>query len=112
MTPVRGVIISFGIIHVSYRIVVSRNIPQTDTSVTPLIKTVEVIGRSEIPAKRAGDHHTGVAVISSVPVRQLQADRPVKVYHIHPDLILFPGAVVAVRLKGPLLTFDLLQPFV
>lgn len=105
----RGVIIPFGIIHMLYGIIVSGNIPHPDAAVTPMVKTIEVIRRAEVPAQRAGDHHPGVAVISPVPVGQLQAYGAVKVYHVHPDLILLPGAVVAVRLKSPLSAFNLLQ---
>lgn len=91
-----GVIIAPGIIHVLHRVIVPRNITHADASVASSVEAVEVIRRSEIPAKRAGDHKPGVSVVSSVPVRQLQAYGPVKRYHIHPDLILLPYAVVAV----------------
>lgn len=92
-----------------YGIVVSGNITHPDAAVSPFVKTVEVVRRAEVPAQRAGDHHPGVAVVSSVPVRELQADGPVQVYHVHPDLILLPGAVVAVRLKRPFFAFYIFQ---
>lgn len=64
----RGVIIPAGIIHVFHRVIISWYISHTNASVTSSVKTVEVIGRSEVPAKRAGDDYTAVSVVSSVPV--------------------------------------------
>lgn len=107
-----GVIIPSGIIHMFHRVIVSRKITHTDASVTSSVETVEVIRRSEIPVKGAGDHKPGVSVVSPVPIRQLQAYGPVKRYHIHPDLILLPYAVITVRLESPFFTFDPLQSFV
>src|SRR5690606_24949051 len=88
VVPMGGVIIPFGIIHMLYRVVVPGHIAHVNSTVSPFVETVEIIGRTKIPAKRTGYHHTGVAVISSVPVRKLKADGPVERHYIQPDLVL------------------------